>query len=181
VPDGFGLQCATWFLGQKIGERITGVDLTWEICKLAAKKGYSVYFLGAAEGVAQKAAQRIKLLYPDLKIAGTYAGMPDEEGIIDRINDTKPDILLVAFGAPKQDFFIQEYLPKLPTVKLAMGVGGSFDFISGKVKRAPQIYRDLGLEWFYRFYNEPWRALRIFNATVRLMVSVVKYKHLIKS
>ena len=168
-------------------ERIAGVDLMEKICEKAGAQNRKVYLLGAETGVAEKTAGILKNRYLNLRIVGAEQGIAEYQAgtldneLISRINSTDPDILFVAFGAPKQDFFIQEYLPKLPTVKLAMGVGGSFDFISGKVKRAPQIYRDLGLEWFYRFYNEPWRALRIFNATVRFMVSVVKYKHLVKN
>lgn len=177
VPDGFGLQCAAWFLGQKIGERITGVDLTWEICKLAAEKGYSVYFLGAAEGVAEMAANRVQLLYHDLKIAGTYSGTPDEEGIINKINDASPDILLVAFGAPKQEKFIFDNKMALH-VKLAMGVGGTFDYIAGIVPYAPVWLRNIGLEWLYRLFTQPKRWRRIFTATIIFpwMILVSKFK-----
>ena len=86
--------------------------------------------------------------------------------------------MFVAFGAPKQEFWIDEFLPKMPSVKLAMGVGGAFDFISGKAKRAPKIYQNLGLEWLFRLINEPWRAIRIFNATIRFVYNVVKFKHI---
>jgi len=172
VPDGIGLQFASWFLGKKINERITGVDLTWEVCKIAAEKGYSVYFLGAAEGVAQKAAHRVKLLNPDLKIAGTYSGNPDEEGIVDRINETKPDILLVAFGAPKQEKFIYNNRYTLKT-KLAIGVGGTFDYIAGEVAYAPIWVRKIGFEWFYRLFTQPKRAKRIFTAVIIFPLFVI--------
>lgn len=175
VPDGFGLQCASWFLGQKIGERITGVDLTWEICKLAAEKGYSVFFLGGAEGIAEKAAHRIKLLNPSLKIVGTHAGSPEEEGIIDLINNTSPDILLVAFGAPKQEKFIFNNKEALK-VKLAIGVGGTFDYIAGIVPYAPLWMRRIGLEWLYRLVTQPKRWKRVLNATVVFPWLVLKSK-----
>lgn len=177
VPDGFGLQCAAWFLGEKIGERITGVDLTWEICKLAAEKGYSVFFLGAAEGVAEKAAHRIELLNPGLKIAGTYSGTPDEEGIAERINSVSPDILLVAFGAPKQEKFIFDNRGALK-VKLAMGVGGTFDYIAGIVPYAPTWMRESGLEWLYRLFTQPKRWKRIITATIIFpwMVFISRFK-----
>lgn len=165
VPDGIGLKFGAWMSGQKIGERITGVDLTWEIAKLASENGYSIFFLGAAEGVAQKAAQRIKLVHPDLKIAGIYAGTPDEEGLIARINNSKADILLVAFGAPKQDKFIFDNKHSLK-VKLCMGVGGTFDYIAGIVPYAPVWMRKLGLEWLYRLFTQPKRWKRIFTATI---------------
>lgn len=105
---------------------------------------------------------------------------PKFQNLVNNINKKQPDILFVAFGAPKQDYFINDNLSKMTSVKVAMGVGGAFDFISGKAKRAPEVYRDLGLEWLYRLIHEPWRAVRIFNATVRFIYNVVKYKHLIK-
>jgi len=177
VPDGVGLQCAGWFLNQKIGERITGVDLTWEICKIAAEKGYSVYFLGAAEGVAEKVAHRVKLLNPGLKIAGTYSGTPDEEGLIQKINDAQPDILLVAFGAPKQEKFISDNKGALKT-KIAMGVGGTFDYIAGIVPFPPIWIRKIGMEWLYRLITQPKRWKRIVTATIifPLMVLISKFK-----
>lgn len=165
VPDGVGIKFAAWFLGQKIDERITGVDLTWEICKIASEKGYSVFFLGAAEGVAEIVANRIRLLNPDLKIAGTYSGTPDEEGIVNRINSTNADILLVAYGAPKQEKFIADNKMALK-VKLAMGVGGTFDYIAGIVPYAPIFMRKLGLEWLYRLFTQPKRWKRILNAAI---------------
>ena len=175
VPDGIGLQCAAWALGEKIGERITGVDLTWEICKMAAEKNYSVFFLGAAEGVAERAAHRIKLLNPNLKIAGTYAGTPDEEGIVARINETHPDILFVAFGAPRQEKFIADNRMSLK-VKMAIGIGGTFDYIAGIVPYAPLWIRRTGLEWFYRLVTQPKRWKRIFNAVIIFPFLICKSK-----
>lgn len=173
VPDGFGLQCAAWFLGQKIGERITGVDLTWEIAKLAAEKGYSIFFLGAAEGVAKKASHRVELLNPGLKIAGTYSGTPDEEGIVEKINSANPDILLVAFGAPKQEKFISDNKMALK-VKIAMGVGGTFDYIADLVPYAPSWMRKFGLEWLYRLLTQPKRWKRILNAVIIFPLLILK-------
>ena len=177
VPDGFGLKFGAWISRQKIGERITGVDLTWEICKLASEKGYSVYFLGAAEGVAEKAANRIKLVHPDLKIAGTYSGTPDEEGIVDKINNCGADILLVAFGSPNQEKFISTNTLNLKP-RLAMGVGGTFDYIAGIVPYAPVWMRKLGLEWLYRLFTQPKRWRRIFTATIVFpwMVIISKFR-----
>ena len=163
VPDGFGLKIGSFFKGQKITERITGVDLAWEICKMAADRGKSVYFLGAKEGIAEKAAHRIKQLNPNLKIAGTYAGNPAEEGIVNKINETHPDILLVAFGAPKQDKFIYNNRETLK-VKVAMGIGGTLDYIAGNVQRAPKWIRACGLEWLYRLIRQPRRIVRILTA-----------------
>ncbi|MFA6493259.1 MAG: WecB/TagA/CpsF family glycosyltransferase [Patescibacteria group bacterium] len=172
VPDGFGLKIGAWILGKQIGERLTGVDLTWELAKLASQKGYSIYLLGAASGIAEKTAKRLKLLYPALKITGTYAGTPEEKGIIEKINNSKADILLVAFGAPKQDKFIYHNRTKLK-VKLAMGVGGTFDYISETVPRAPLFLRQIGLEWLYRLVKQPKRAGRIFRAVIVFPLTVL--------
>lgn len=178
IPDGVGLKIGAFLKGQKIKERITGVDLTWEICKAAAERGYSVYFLGAKQGIAEKTAHRIRQLNPNLKIAGTYAGSPDEEGIINKILDTNPDILLVAYGAPKQEKFIKQLtanrLPltaKLP--KIAIGVGGTFDYIAGIVPRAPKWMRSIGLEWLYRLIKQPKRIGRIFTAVIIFPILVL--------
>jgi len=187
VVSGVSLIFYPDYCQEVLPERIAGVDLMEKLCEKASLKKWKVYLLGAEKGVAEKTAEVLRNKYLNLNLIGAEQGIAHyelgvmDQELIEKINLARPDILLVAFGAPKQDFFIQEYLPKLPGVKLAMGVGGAFDFISGKVKRAPQICRDLGLEWLYRFYNEPWRALRIFNATVRFIVSVVKYKHLVKN
>lgn len=172
VPDGFGLQCAAFYKRKKIGKRLTGVDLTWEMAKLAAEKGYSIYLLGGRPGVAEMTANRLRYLYRNLKIAGTYAGTPDEEGIIERINSTNADILLVAFGAPKQEKFIAKYKNELKC-KVAMGVGGTFDYISQKVRRAPKWIRSLGLEWLYRLIQQPLRIRRIYTAVIKFPLAVI--------
>jgi len=172
IPDGVGLQFAASFLGVKIGERLTGVDLTWEIAKIAAEKNYSIYLLGAKPGVGDMVKQKLELIYPNLKIAGTYAGSPDEEGITDKINESEADILLVAFGAPGQEKFIYENKEKLK-VKLAMGVGGTFDYIAGIVPRAPEWLRNIGLEWFYRLVKQPQRLNRIITATIKFPLAVL--------
>lgn len=180
IPDGAGLQLAAKILGQKIGPRITGVDLTWEIAKFAVEKEYRLFLLGAKEGIAKKAAQRLKLIYPHLQIVGTYAGYPHEKGLTEKINQSKADILLVAFGAPKQDKFIYENRSRLK-VKVAMGVGGTFDYIAGVLPRAPKFLRKLGLEWLFRLVIEPKRIGRIFRAVVifPLAVLISKLKSLL--
>ena len=178
VPDGAGLKFGAWILGQKIGERITGVDLTWEILKLASEKGYQVYFLGAAEGVPQTASERIKLVHPNIKIAGVATpevvtdGSTDSE-IIDNINASNADILLVAFGAPKQEKFLNLHRDQLK-VKLAVGVGGTFDYIAGNQPYAPEWMRKAGLEWLYRLFTQPKRWNRIITAVIRFPWAVIR-------
>lgn len=172
IPDGFGLKCAAFYKRIKIGERITGVDLTWEIAKIAAEKGYSIYLLGGKKGVAEMTARRLRYLYHNLKIAGTYAGSPEEEGIVQKINDSNADILLVAFGAPKQEKFIAKHKNELQC-RVAMGVGGTFDYISGALPRAPKWMRMLGLEWLFRLFKQPARFGRIYNAVIKFPILVV--------
>jgi len=170
-------------------ERICGVDLMEKISEQASQKNWKIYLLGGKEGIAKTAANALKKNYLDINIVGAEEGTQFEfpnklqitnnklQNIINDINQKQPDILFVAFGAPKQEYWIAEFLPKMPSVKLAMGVGGAFDFISGKVRRAPEIYRELGLEWLFRLFCEPWRAIRIFNATIKFIFNVVRFKH----
>ena len=187
IISGSSLVFSPDYCREVIPERIAGVDLMEKICEQASKNGWKVFLLGAGEGTAVETAAALKKKYLDLNIIGsesggalTEAGELTDESLIGRINSAKPDILFAAFGAPKQDFFLANYLPLLHSVKLAMGVGGAFDFLSGRVKRAPELYRDLGLEWLFRFIHEPWRAIRMFNATVRFAWNVVRVRHLLK-
>ncbi|MCX6785599.1 MAG: WecB/TagA/CpsF family glycosyltransferase [Candidatus Komeilibacteria bacterium] len=187
VASLFSLMIHPEYCREVLPERITGVDLMEKICELAIKNNLKIYLLGAAEGIAEETAEILKNKYPDLQIVGYDSGpsfklksakqSSDFKLQTDKINQVQPDILFVAFGAPKQDFFIQQILLQLSSVKLAMGVGGAFDFISSKVRRAPLIFRDLNLEWLWRLFNQPWRFIRILNATVKFIYYTVKYKH----
>jgi len=165
-----------------IPERVTGSDLIWKIAKLSEQKNCSIYLLGAGEGVAQKAAEKLKEKYKNLKIAEAELGMKNTEfrienpELVNRINRRQPEILLVAFGHPKQEKWIARNLNKLENIKVAVGVGGTFDFIAGKAKRAPGILRKLGLEWLWRLFVEPWRAKRIWTATFKFPWQVFQYK-----
>lgn len=179
VPDGTGILWASRFKKTPLPERITGVDLMKEICKIAAKNGNKVFLLGAEEGVAIAAANKLKKLYPKLKISGTYSGSPnenDEYVILDKIEKPGTEILFVAFGAPAQELWIERNYKRISTLKLAIGVGGAFDFISGKTQRAPKFMREHGLEWAYRLYKQPSRVKRIWNATVKFPIKVLKNK-----
>jgi N-acetylglucosaminyldiphosphoundecaprenol N-acetyl-beta-D-mannosaminyltransferase len=175
--DGVGLQI---FTGIK---RIPGVDFMMELCQLAARQGRGVYLLGSgSDEVVEKTAENLQKQFPNLKIVGYDKGLMISENIqypisnIQSINDSGADILFVAFGMGKQEKWIYENLNKIPNVKIAMGVGGSFDFISGKVKRAPLFLRQIGLEWMYRLIQEPRRFRRIFNATAKFTCLVLKSK-----
>ncbi|MBX5448536.1 MAG: WecB/TagA/CpsF family glycosyltransferase [Thermogemmatispora sp.] len=163
VPDGIGVVWATRYLGQPAPERITGTDLIPALAERCAAHGYRLYLLGAAPGVAEATAARLCARFPGLQIAGTYAGSPDpaeEEAILQRLAAAQADLLCVAYGAPAQELWIWRNLSRLP-VAVAMGVGGAFDFLSGRKKRAPRAWQRLGLEWLYRLYREPWRWRRM--------------------
>jgi N-acetylglucosaminyldiphosphoundecaprenol N-acetyl-beta-D-mannosaminyltransferase len=175
IADGIGLQIGAQILGTEIGERITGVDLSWALAGQAAERGHSVFLLGSGEGVAAIAASRMKEKYPGLKIAGTYAGTPDEPGLVERINDSGAMVLLVAFGAPKQEKFIFHNRERL-VPKVAMGIGGTLDYIAGVIPRAPGWMRKAGMEWLYRLVKQPSRINRIITATVRFPVAVLLFK-----
>jgi N-acetylglucosaminyldiphosphoundecaprenol N-acetyl-beta-D-mannosaminyltransferase len=167
LPDGIGLLKAARFLGAApLPERVAGSDLVVKLAELSHRKGYRIYFLGAGEGVAEQAVENLRARYPNLQAAGVYAGSPEleeDEAIVRRILPTRPDILLVAYGAPKQDKWIARNLERLQ-IPVCMGVGGSFDFLAGRAKRAPGWIQRLGLEWLHRLVMQPWRWRRIWNA-----------------
>ncbi len=165
IPDGIGVVYASGIFGRKIRERATGADLVERLAELAAGRDFTLYFLGAGPGVAGKAAAILAGRYPGLKVVGTYGGSPspeDEPEITGRINAVRPDILCVAYGSPRQDLWIARVLPRLD-VSVAIGVGGTFDFIAGVSKRAPEWVRASGFEWLHRLIGEPWRWKRMLN------------------
>jgi N-acetylglucosaminyldiphosphoundecaprenol N-acetyl-beta-D-mannosaminyltransferase len=165
VPDGAGLLWAARRHGTPLRQRVTGSDGVPIIAAAAAEPGWRLYFLGAAEGVAEKAAEVLRARHPALKIVGTYSGSPapeDEDALVERVNASGADLLFVAFGAPEQDKWIARNLPRL-NVRMAMGVGGTFDFIAGVVPRAPVWMQRLGLEWLFRLALQPWRIRRMLR------------------
>ena len=177
VPDGAGIIWAGKFLEKPFSERITGVDLTWAISKLAEDRGYSVFFLGGKAGIAKKAAERIKKLHPRLNIAGFFAGKPGDAQTITMVKHAKPDILFVAFGAPKQEKFISNLKSQISNLKsVSIGVGGTFDYIAGVYPYAPDWMRKAGFEWLYRLWTQPWRWDRIITATIRFPLAIIKSK-----
>jgi N-acetylglucosaminyldiphosphoundecaprenol N-acetyl-beta-D-mannosaminyltransferase len=163
TPDGYGVMWGARLLNLPIYERVTGVDMVTGICERAAQKGYSIYILGSSPGVASTAAQKLAQRYSGLRIAGTQHGYfkpEDEDAIVRQIHDAKPDVLFVAFGIPKQEKFIAKHFHAL-NVPVSLGVGGSFDVYSEKLKRAPIYIQRAGLEWLYRVWQEPWRWKRM--------------------
>lgn len=174
TPDGIGVVWAMRYLHTPTPERVTGTDTLIALAKRCALKGYRLYLLGAAPGVAEAAARRLQTLAPTLQIAGCYAGSPapaEEEAIIEQIAAARADVLCVAYGAPAQDLWIYRNREHLP-VAVAMGVGGAYDFISGRQVRAPEIMRRFGLEWLFRLYRQPWRWRRML-ALPRFTVQVL--------
>ncbi|UCC52645.1 MAG: WecB/TagA/CpsF family glycosyltransferase [Anaerolineaceae bacterium] len=164
IADGVGLILAAHWLGTPLPERVPGSELVYKLAEMAAQEKWRIFLLGAGPGVADKAAAIFQSMYPQLKIAGTYAGSPDpseNELIAQLIKNSRADILFVAYGAPNQDKWIARNRETLPTVRLAIGVGGSLDFVTGKTTRAPSWIQNLGLEWLYRLLQEPWRWRRM--------------------
>lgn len=162
LPDGVGLLWAGRILGQSLRERVTGSDGVPRIAERAAAKGWRLFLLGAAPGVAEETARRLVKHYPGLEIAGTYAGSPaieEEASIASMVRRARPDVLFVAYGHPRQDKWIARNLDRLG-VPACMGVGGAFDFITGLVPRAPAWMQRIGLEHFYRLLRQPWRWRR---------------------
>lgn len=203
VADGGGLFFAARYTHQKLNFKVTGVDLVEKIAKLSQKNRYKIFLLGGKNKVAIKTAKILKRKYPLCQIIGTYEGLPDikpiskkiyknkytfnrnidfnrnpllsknNSMIIKAINNKKPDILLVAYGCPKQDKFIARF-KKYLNVPVMIGVGGTFDYLSGIIKRAPKWMRDLHLEWLYRLISEPKaRFKRIINAVIKFPIYII--------
>jgi N-acetylglucosaminyldiphosphoundecaprenol N-acetyl-beta-D-mannosaminyltransferase len=174
LPDGQGLLWAARFLGCPLPERVTGADTVPLMARLSAERSYRPFLLGAAPGVAERAADALRSAFPGLQIAGTYAGSPDpqeETEIVARIRAARPDLLFVAYGAPRQDLWIHRNLHRLG-VPVCMGVGGTLDFIAGVTPRAPRWMREHGLEWLYRLIIQPSRWRRML-ALPRFVLKVV--------
>ncbi len=175
LPDGVGLLWAARRMGARLPERVAGSDLIYRLAEMAGAHRWRVYFLGAAEGVAQAAAERLRGLYPGLVVAGTFAGDPSPAtagALVARVQAARPDVLLVAFGAPAQDKWIARHTAELG-VPVSLGVGGSFDFVAGVARRAPVWVQRVGLEWLHRLWRQPWRARRIFTAMVAFPLAVI--------
>ncbi len=164
TPDGSGIVWASCYLGQGDIERVSGIDLMQEICSQAKGHKWSIYLLGGAPDIAYEAAAKLKEKYEGINITGIQHGYykpEEEESVVKAINQVTPDVLFVAMGSPRQEYFINKYKDQLQ-VRVAIGVGGSLDVISGKTKRAPKWVQKLGLEWLWRVLKEPKRIKRTF-------------------
>ena len=165
TADGVGIVWAARLAGKLLPERVTGIDLMLRLAPRATREGWRIFLLGGAPGVAEEAAVRLKRQHPRLVIAGTHHGYfrEDEEAeVVELIRRARPHLLFAGMGAPKQEQFIARNLKKL-AVPEAMGVGGSFDVLAGRVKRAPRWLQRLHLEWLGRLFREPrrWRRMLI--------------------
>lgn len=176
------LWIAKWY-GTPIKEKISGSDLFPLLCKMAAEKGYRMFFLGAAEGVAAKAAENLKKKFNGLQVVGTYSppfgfekDYNEMEKIKELIKDAKPEILVVGLGCPKQERFMYHHSKEIG-VSVSLGLGASFDFEAGNIKRAPKWMADHGLEWLFRITQDPKRmAKRYLVDDLKIFELAIKYR-----
>lgn len=162
APDGIGLLLASKIIGTPLKERVTGTNIMYSLAEMSAKKGFRLYFLGAKFDVVKTAVKKLTCLYPTLKVVGMnhgYFSVSEEKNVIAEIKTKKPDILIVCLGMYKQEMWIKRNLAEI-NVPVCFGNGGAFDFVSGRVKRAPLWMQKSGLEWFYRLLQEPRRIKR---------------------
>jgi len=163
LADSIGIVWASEFLGYGKLARIPGIELMLKFCQLAASKNYSIYLLGSRESILGKAGENLKKKFPGLRIAGMHHGYfteADTNGILKEIKNLRPHFLFVGIGTPRGEKWIYQKLEEL-NVPVCMGIGGSLDVISGRLRRAPAWLRQGGFEWIYRSLQEPWRVVRL--------------------
>lgn len=173
--DGKPIVWVLRLFGYRVPHRVTGVDLFQDLVKLCAEKGYRPYFLGARKEVIQDVVKIFKEKYPKLKIAGYrngYFGAEDEDQIAEDIKNSNADMLFLGITSPKKELFIDKYT-KLMNVPFTMGVGGSFDIVAGRTKRAPKWMQECGMEWFYRILQEPRRMWKRYAVTNTIFIGMV--------
>lgn len=183
LPDGVGITLTARLIGSPLPHRLPGIDVAECLLAQAARHGESVYLLGSAEHVAERAADRLQEAYRGLKIVGTHHGYFDRsegseenQALCQRLRDLSPTLLFVCLGCPAQEKWIEENLPHLPSVRIAMGLGGALDVWSGTLHRAPRLFRTIGLEWLWRCLLQPKRLLRLGSIPVFLL-SALREKH----
>ena len=163
TPDSAGILWGTRQMGASLGSRVSGVEIVERLCELSAKKGYRIFFFGAGPGVAKLASERMQEKYLDCKIVGTRNGFfqdSDSDEIVDLIREARPDILCVALGIPKQEKWISNFKDRLG-VPVLIGVGGTFDVLSGTTRRAPLVFQKARLEWLWRVISNPRKISKI--------------------
>lgn len=180
--DGMGIVLGARFLGYVVPERVSGIDLFHELLAMSAVNGFSVFLLGAKEDVVSTVASKVQILYPGLKVAGHHHGYfwDDETAVVDKIRASGAQLLFVAITSPKKENFINCWRDELG-VNFVMGVGGTFDVVAGKVKRAPEWMQIYGLEWLYRIIQEPgrmWKRYLTTNSRYAWLLVIEKIKRL---
>lgn len=176
VPDGIGIVKASHILGINVKERITGIDLALKLLEYGNELGKTIFFFGAKQEVIDSLINVVNKEYPNLKIVGSENGYAkDKDEVFDTIANLKPDIILVAMGIPLQEKLIYRNLSKFEK-GIFVGVGGSFDVISGHKKRAPKIFIKLNLEWLYRIIKEPKRIKRFYDNNIKFLFKISKLK-----
>ena len=179
IPDGIGLKMMAWMMGKNIN-RITGADLVKDIINIAQQRKLKVAIINRKDGISNSEEIKKSVLqkYPRLRIV--VEDIEQGDNIISKfIINQKPDILFCSLGAPWQEKYIYHNLKLLPSVKIGMGVGGSFDFLTGKIKRAPKIMRTIGMEWLWRLIKQPGRIKRILNAVIIFPLKFIKWKFIL--
>lgn len=177
IPDGIGVVVAARLLGLARMERVPGSELMPKICERAALRGYKLFLFGASTATNLRAVQELQVRYPGIQIVGYQDGYVKDQNmpqLVERINASRAEVLFVALGSPKQELWMEKYLPQLK-VKVCQGVGGTFDVIAGSVKRAPLAFRKMHLEWFYRLASQPKRILRQ-SALPKFVLQVLRKK-----
>ena len=180
VADGIGISLVTFFSGEKLKCRFPGADLMEEVLKIANEKKLSVYLAVRADGLSSYEEVRdvILKMYPNIKIDGLNINIADCRFQIaefqSSIKNLKSAIILCNFGAPAQELFLAKFKDETSELRIGMGVGGAFDYLTGKQKRAPKWLRDIGLEWLWRLICQPSRIIRIWNATAVFLFKVLK-------
>lgn len=163
TPDSAGILWASRRLGAPLRERVSGVDLVEQLCELSPARGYRLYFLGAGPGVAEQAAVRMQQRYPGAHIVGTRHGFFNDQelpSLLDEIRESRPDVLCVAMGIPRQEKWIEMHRDTLG-VSVLIGVGGTLDVLSGTVKRAPVLFQRARLEWLWRVLSNPRKISKV--------------------
>jgi N-acetylglucosaminyldiphosphoundecaprenol N-acetyl-beta-D-mannosaminyltransferase len=175
LPDGIGIVFAAKYLGFKIHERVTGRLLVFDIAKLCQDKNYSLALVGGTNNVAKRASAELKKQFPNLKINLAVSDKPFDQSIVGEINASNSDILLIAYSPPKQELWLADNIQKL-NVKVAIGLGGTFDYLAGIKSVPPIIFHKLGLEWLWRLLTQPTRMKRMWNAVPVFSTIIYKYK-----
>jgi len=176
--DGIGIKIGARFAGIDLIENMNGTDLIPKIIQLAFEKGKNIFLLGAKEGIAIAAADNLRKRHPGIKIVGTSSGFfSDSSAVVEEIDNSGAELLIVGMGVPRQELWLADHQSGLGNVKIAVAGGAILDFLSETVKRAPLWMQNAGIEWLYRFYQEPKRLfMRYFIGNAKFLYAILKFK-----